>query len=85
VKKAGRNIPYDSDSHYDRIEALETWAKDRGHGLNELAQAWLLAKPQIPSVITGATKLEHIISNVKAAEWKLTEDEVNEVDAILGE
>ncbi|MCJ7624077.1 MAG: aldo/keto reductase [Anaerolineaceae bacterium] len=84
-KKAGREVPYDSDSHYDRIEAMESWAKARGHGLNELAQAWLLAKPQIPSVISGATKMEHILSNVKAAEWKLTEDEVKEVDAILRE
>jgi aryl-alcohol dehydrogenase-like predicted oxidoreductase len=30
-------------THYDTEEALATWAEVRGRGLNELAQAWLLA------------------------------------------
>ena len=34
---------YMTDAHYDTVEALTAWAEARGRGLNELAQAWLLA------------------------------------------
>jgi aryl-alcohol dehydrogenase-like predicted oxidoreductase len=74
---------YMTDSYFDQIEKLEAWAADHGRGLNELAQAWLMAQPSICSVITGATKLEHVLSNVKAADWVLTPEEVAEIDALL--
>jgi aryl-alcohol dehydrogenase-like predicted oxidoreductase len=74
---------YMTDAYFDQIEKLEAWAADHGRGLNELAQAWLMAQLAICSVITGATKLEHVLSNVKAADWVLNADEVAEVDALL--
>jgi aryl-alcohol dehydrogenase-like predicted oxidoreductase len=74
---------YVTDGYFDQIEKLEAWAADHGRGLNELAQAWLMAQPSICSVITGATKLEHVLSNVKAADWVLTAEEVAGVDALL--
>lgn len=69
--------------NYDKIELLAAWAGARNRELNELAQAWLLAQPQVCSVITGATSLEQLLSNVKAADWALTPAEVAEVNAIL--
>lgn len=74
---------YMTDSYFDQIEKLEAWAADHGRGLNELAQAWLMAQPSICSVISGATKLDHVLSNVKAADWVLTLEQVAEVDALL--
>jgi aryl-alcohol dehydrogenase-like predicted oxidoreductase len=70
-------------ANYDRVEALAAWAKDRGRELNEVAQAWLLAQPQVCSVISGATRLEHVLSNARAADWVLTADELEEINAIL--
>lgn len=74
---------YMTEATYDKIEQLSAWAQARGRGLNELAQVWLLAQPQVCSVITGATTLEQVMSNVKAADWALTAEEVAEVNAIL--
>jgi aryl-alcohol dehydrogenase-like predicted oxidoreductase len=74
---------YMTDANFDKIEKLEAWAAEQGRGLNELAQAWLMAQPSVCSVISGATKLEHVLSNVKAADWVLTDQEVAEVDALL--
>jgi aryl-alcohol dehydrogenase-like predicted oxidoreductase len=74
---------YMTEANYDRIEKLSDWAESRGRGLNELAQAWLLAQPQVCSVISGATRLEQVLSNVKAADWELTSAEVAEIKAIL--
>ena len=74
---------YMTEANYDKIEQLTTWAEAHKRGLNELAQAWLLAQPQVCSVISGATKLEQVLSNVKAADWTLTSEELTEVNAIL--
>jgi len=75
---------YMTDANYDRVERLTAWAKERGHGMNELAQAWLLAQPAVCSVISGATKLEHLLGNAKAADWHLTAEEVSQINAVLG-
>jgi aryl-alcohol dehydrogenase-like predicted oxidoreductase len=74
---------YMTAAHYDIVEALTTWAEARGRGLNELAQAWLLAQPQVCSVISGATRLEHVLHNVQAASWSLSGTELAEVNALL--
>ena len=74
---------YMQSTYYDTVDRLQSWVESRGHGLNELAQAWLLAQPQVSSVITGATRLEHLLANVKAVEWTLTAEEVAEVNALL--
>ena len=75
---------YMTPANYDRMEQLETWAGERGHTMGELAHAWLLAHPQVSSVISGATRLEQAQANAKAADWKLTADELLEVNAALG-
>jgi aryl-alcohol dehydrogenase-like predicted oxidoreductase len=62
---------------------LNDWASCRGRSLGELAQAWLLARPQVCSVITGAKHVDQLLHNVKAADWKLTPEELNEIEAIL--
>jgi aryl-alcohol dehydrogenase-like predicted oxidoreductase len=74
---------YLADPFYDRIEKLRGWAAERSRGLNELAQAWLLAQPQVCSVISGATRFEHVLENSKAADWRLTAEELAEIEAIL--
>ena len=41
-----------------------------------------LSRPQVSSVIAGATKPEQVEQNVKAAEWRLTPEEMSEIDTI---
>jgi aryl-alcohol dehydrogenase-like predicted oxidoreductase len=72
-----------TERNYQTVNRLTAWAKDHGRGVNELAQAWLLAQPQVCSVITGAKNPEQLASNVKAADWNLMADEVKELDGIL--
>jgi len=74
---------YMTEANYNTIERLSAWAGERERGLNELAEAWLLAQPQVCSVISGATKLKHFLSNVRAAGWQLSQEELTEVDALL--
>jgi aryl-alcohol dehydrogenase-like predicted oxidoreductase len=74
---------YMTDAGYDRLEKLEAWAQAHGHGINELAEAWLLAQPGVCSVISGATHFEHVRANAQAAEWRLESEEAREVAEIL--
>ena len=65
------------------LEKLEAFAAARSHPLVELAFAWLLAHPQVSSVIAGATTPDQIIANAKAADWHLSAAEMAELDGIL--
>jgi aryl-alcohol dehydrogenase-like predicted oxidoreductase len=65
------------------FQKLAAWAQERERGPNELAEAWLLAEPAVCSVISGATRVEHVLSNAKAADWVLTGEEVKEIRSIL--
>ncbi len=71
-----------NDRTFTIVEALEKFCADRGRTILELAFSWLACKPVIPSVIAGATKPEQIAQNIKAASWKLTAEEMTEVDTI---
>ena len=61
---------------------LQEFAGQRGHSTLELAIAWLLANPQVSSVISGASTAEQVAQNVAAAEWRLTPADIEELDAI---
>ena len=71
-----------SDQSFDVVEALGEWTTAQGHSLVDLAVAWLVAKPVVASVIAGATAVEQVRANVAAAGWRLTPDEVVEIDAL---
>jgi aryl-alcohol dehydrogenase-like predicted oxidoreductase len=71
------------DANYHKVVELSAWAKSHGRGLNELAQAWLLAQTRVCSVITGAKSRDQLTSNVRAAHWSLTRDQLDEIDSIL--
>lgn len=74
-----------TEANYDLLEALESFAQHRSHTLLELAFAWLLARPMVSSVIAGATKAEQVAVNAKAVVWHLTDEELEEVESILGD
>ncbi len=74
---------YMTEANYTRIEKLEQWAGERGRSLGELAHAWLLAQPQVCSVISGLTRLDHLLQNLKAADWDLSAEELKQVNELL--
>jgi aryl-alcohol dehydrogenase-like predicted oxidoreductase len=63
-------------------DALNAFARERGHTLLELAFSWLAAQPVVSSVIAGATKPEQIDANVHAASWLLSVEDLAQIDAI---
>lgn len=64
------------------LERLEAFARERGHALVDLAFAWLLGHPEVPSVIAGATSPEQVEQNVRAGQWRLEPDEMAAVEIL---
>ena len=71
-----------TDKNYEMLGKLEAFAEARGKTMLDLAIGWLASLPHVGSVIAGATKPEQIDQNVAAGGWKLTAEEVAEVDAM---
>ena len=76
---AGRDIPVE---HWDRVEALQRFADERGASLLEVAIGGLLAMPAVTSVIAGATKPEQVRANAAAGAWEPSADDVEELRAL---
>ena len=51
--------------------------------LNQLALAWILRRPEISSAITGASRPEQVLENVKASEIVLDKETWDTIDGIL--
>jgi len=74
---------YMTEPNYNILSELIKFADQRGRTVNELAHAWLLAQPQISSVISGATQPDHVRANTAAVDWELTKDDLDLVAEIL--
>jgi aryl-alcohol dehydrogenase-like predicted oxidoreductase len=70
------------ENPWPKLERLEKFCAARGRSMLELAVSWLLAKPELASVIAGATKPEQIESNVRAVRWKPTKEDLAEIDRL---
>ena len=66
------------------VDHLTTFAEAQGHTIIELSFSWLLAQKVVSSVIAGATSAAQVKTNASAGGWKLTQDELRQVDHILG-
>ena len=64
------------------VGRLREWAEARGHTIAELAIAWLAAQPVLSTIIAGARRAEQLEPNVRAAEWKLSPDDLREIDEL---
>src|SRR3954462_12041490 len=62
---------YVTPRNEDVVDKLQAFAQARGHSMLELAFSWLASRPQVASVIAGATRVEQIEANVKAIGWQL--------------
>jgi voltage-dependent potassium channel beta subunit len=68
-----------------RVQSLEPIAKELGCTLSQLALAWCLKNPFVSTVITGASRVEQVQENMKAAEVtsKLTPEILEKIDTIF--
>jgi len=56
---------YVNEKNIGIVEKLKAFATDRGHSMLELAFSWLASRPQVSSVIAGATRPEQVEQNAR--------------------
>jgi len=69
-----------------RVKQLGAVAADLGVSTAQLAIAWCLKNPHVSTVITGASRPEQVVENMKAADVapRLTPELMRRIDEILG-
>jgi aryl-alcohol dehydrogenase-like predicted oxidoreductase len=71
---------YDNERNWKIIDAVRGVASELGSTPSAVSLAWLLAKPQVTSVIFGARNIEQLEANVAGAELKLSPLHVETLD-----
>lgn len=67
-----------------KLNALNDLAHERGQQLSQLALAWLLKDERVPSVIIGASSVNHLLDNIRFSDnMTLSASEVKIIDDIL--
>jgi aryl-alcohol dehydrogenase-like predicted oxidoreductase len=74
---------YVTEAKLDRVEALISWAGQRGRTVLEVAIGALAAQPGCASVIAGATSPEQVKANAAAADWIPSATELAELDRLV--
>jgi aryl-alcohol dehydrogenase-like predicted oxidoreductase len=74
---------YLTEAKLDRVEALISWAAERGLTVLEVAVGALAAQPGCTSVIAGATSPEQVKANAVAADWIPSAADLAELDQIV--
>ncbi len=73
---------YLTERNWTIAERLGDFVAARGKTMVELAFSWLLSREAVASVIAGATRPEQLEQNVKAGGWRLTAEDLAEIDRI---
>src|SRR5258708_23507644 len=66
-----------------KVQALKSIADNLGISRSQLTLAGALRHTGVSSVITGATRAEQVVENVRAAEVKLTDDIFEQIQTAL--
>ena len=69
----------------EKVEALKPIAADLDASLAQMSLAWCLQNPYVSSVITGASRPEQIVSNMKAGEVadRFTPEIMKRIESVL--
>jgi aryl-alcohol dehydrogenase-like predicted oxidoreductase len=76
-----RLAKFDTPRNWAVLDAVTAVAKEVNATVSQVALAWLLAKPQVSSVIFGARTLEQLDDNLAAGDLELPAPLVEKLDA----
>ena len=76
---------YLSEEKLEKIKKLNEIARDRGQTLAQMALTWILRRPEVTTVLTGASSTAQLDSNLAALKAPLlSADELAVIDRVLG-
>lgn len=74
--------PVDQDRAWACVAAMRPVAEKHGTTVASVALAYVLAKPFVTSVITGATRLDQVEQNLAAVDLRLDADDLATLDEV---
>ena len=79
--KTERFARYDTERNWKILDAVRAVASETGATPGAVSLAWLLAKPQVTSVIFGARSVAQLDANLAAVEVVLSDKQIAALDA----
>lgn len=84
----GSNLPFlknnGKSEAVQKLNALNKIAQERHQTLAQMSISWLLHNPLVTSVVTGASKIKHLDSNLAALDHlDFSADELKQIDKIV--
>ncbi|HMG20932.1 MAG TPA: aldo/keto reductase, partial [Kofleriaceae bacterium] len=79
-EKAERFARYDLERNWKILDAVRSVARETGASPSAVSIAWLLARPQVTSVIFGARSVEQLEANLAGAELALAPGQLAALD-----
>jgi aryl-alcohol dehydrogenase-like predicted oxidoreductase len=73
---------YLTDRNWAITEKLADFCATRGRTMLELAMSWLASRPAVSSIIAGATRPDQLEQNLRAVEWAMTREDMDEIDRL---
>jgi aryl-alcohol dehydrogenase-like predicted oxidoreductase len=70
-------------ANMELAEALRRLAESQGKTAAHAAIAWVLRRPEVTAAIVGARKPSQVEETVGAADWKLSPEDLADIDALL--
>lgn len=86
ASRAGTTVGqrYLSEEKLEKIRRLHSIALERGQSLAQMALAWVLRRPEVTSVLIGASSVGQLEDNVKALEKQaFTRTELERIEKVL--
>ena len=75
---------YLSDEQLEKIKQLNQFAEERGQTLAQMAIAWILRRPEVTTVLVGASRVSQLDNSLAALGCTgFSEDELKRIDEIL--
>jgi aryl-alcohol dehydrogenase-like predicted oxidoreductase len=79
ARDKGPQVP--EEQLYRVVDALDAVAKETGKTVPQVALNWLLQRPSVATLIIGARNEEQLKQNLGAVGWKLTKEQIAQLDA----
>ena len=83
ARRASFDFPVvDKDRAFRCIDVMRPIAQRLGVSVAQIAIAWLLAKPQVTSVLIGAKRVDQLKDNIASTRVVLSEEDLKTLDAV---
>lgn len=69
--------------YMDAARKIQALAEEMGHPMNEVALNWLRQKPEVSSIIGGASSVAQLEKNIHCTTWDITDGEMAKLDVLI--